>query len=183
MRTGWITASEQVVERFVRHSECSVQQPAGPSQIILYKLLEEAWGHGGYLDWLINLRLEYTKRRDTILHSCENHLPRPIASWDAPMAGMFHWIKVDWTKHPAYGSKPLLEIEDDIFKATVEKGALLSKGSWFRAEQGHPGHDMFFRTTFAAAPDDQIDEGIRRFGSALREAFGILESATNGTTS
>ncbi|KAH0547894.1 hypothetical protein GP486_008366, partial [Trichoglossum hirsutum] len=55
-RTGWITASEQVVERFVRHSEVSVQNPCGIAQIVLYKLLDEGWGHAGYLDWLINLR-------------------------------------------------------------------------------------------------------------------------------
>ena len=88
-RTGWITASEQIVERFVRHSEVSVQNPSGISQILLYKLLDESWGHGGYLDWLINLRKEYTRRRDVILHACETHLPREVASWNPPAAGMF----------------------------------------------------------------------------------------------
>jgi len=63
-RVGWITASEQIVERFVRHNECSNQNPSGISQLVLYKLLDESWGHDGYLQWLINLRLQYTKRRD-----------------------------------------------------------------------------------------------------------------------
>jgi len=63
-RVGWITASKQIVERFIRHNECSNQNPSGISQLILYKLLDESWGHDGYLQWLINLRLQYTKRRD-----------------------------------------------------------------------------------------------------------------------
>ncbi len=175
MRLGWITASEQIIERFVRHSETSTQNPAGPSQLILFKLLEEAWGHSGYLDWLINLRLEYTKRRDNICDACEKHLPKEVASWVPPMAGMFHWIKIDWQKHPSTGSKKLLEIEDEIFHAAITRGALTSKGSWFRAELGDPGNEMFFRTTFAAAPGDKVEEAIRRFGEALGVVFKLDE--------
>ena len=88
-RVGWITASEQIVERFVRHQEVSTQNPSGISQLALFKLLDETWGHAGYLDWLINLRLEYTKRRDVICHACEQFLPREVADWNPPAAGMF----------------------------------------------------------------------------------------------
>lgn len=88
-RVGWITASEQIIERFVRHNECSNQNPSGISQIILYKMLDESWGHSGYLQWLINLRLEYTRRRDAILAACEKFLPKEIVSWNPPAAGMF----------------------------------------------------------------------------------------------
>lgn len=89
MRTGWITASEQIVERFIRANETSVQNPSGISQIVLYKILDESWGHGGYLQWLLHLRMEYTKRRDCILAACERHLPSDIVSWNPPAAGMF----------------------------------------------------------------------------------------------
>ena len=88
-RLGWITASEQIVERLVRHIEVSTQNPSGISQLVLFKLLDEAWDHAGYLDWLINLRLEYTKRRDVICYACENYLPQEVASWNPPAAGMF----------------------------------------------------------------------------------------------
>lgn len=178
MRLGWITASEQIIERFVRHSETCTQTPSGPSQLIMFKLLEETWGHAGYLDWLINIRLEYTKRRDNICYACEEYLPREVASWNPPMAGMFHWIKIDWRKHPSKEGKSMLEIEDEIFHAAIERGTLISKGSWFRAETGNPGDDMFFRTTFAAAPADQVAEAIERFGTALRAVFRL--EAANG---
>lgn len=88
-RLGWVTASEQVIERFIRHSEVCNQGPSGFSQAILYKLLDEQWGHEGYLRWLMNLRLEYTRRRDVILGACEEYLPRDIVSWTPPAAGMF----------------------------------------------------------------------------------------------
>ena len=92
-RVGWITASEQIVERFVRHNECSNQNPGGISQILLYKMLDEHWGHDGYLQWLISLRLEYTRRRDCILAACEKYLPKDLVSWNPPAAGMFVSLK------------------------------------------------------------------------------------------
>jgi aromatic amino acid aminotransferase I len=88
-RIGWVTASEQIIERFVRTNECTVQNPSGLSQMVLFKMLDEHWGHGGYLQWLINLRMEYTSRRDVILAACEKYLPREIVSWNPPAAGMF----------------------------------------------------------------------------------------------
>ena len=88
-RVGWITASEQIVERFVRHNESSVQNPSGISQILLHKMLDEHWGHDGYLQWLIHLRLEYTRRRDCLLAACEKYLPKNLVSWNPPAAGMF----------------------------------------------------------------------------------------------
>ncbi len=177
MRCGWITAAEQVIERFVRHSEVSTQSPSGPAQLMLFKLLEETWGHAGYFDWLINIRLEYTKRRDVICYACEKYLPREIASWSPPMAGMFHWIKIDWQKHPSKEGKTVLEIEDEIFHAAIGRGTLIAKGSWFRAETGNPGDGMFFRTTFAAAPANLIAEAIERLGNALRDVFHLEEPA------
>lgn len=88
-RLGWITASAQVVERYVRHAEVASQGPSGFSQVIVHKLLVETWGHDGYIRWLMNLRIEYTRRRNSLLAACEEHLPRDIVSWNPPAAGMF----------------------------------------------------------------------------------------------
>jgi len=173
-RVGWITASEQIVERFVRHNECSNQNPSGISQMVLYKLLDESWGHSGYLGWLINLRLQYTKRRDTILAACEKYLPKDIVSWTPPAAGMFLWMKLDWHKHPHAKIRNLIDIEEEIFLAAIDQGVLISRGSWFAAEKDDFVHtDMFFRATFAAASEDKMTEAIERFGVAIKASFGV----------
>lgn len=88
-RCGWITASEQMVDRYSRHSEVGTQGPSGVSQLMLFKLLDEHWGHGVYLDWLVHLRIGYTQRRDVILDACEKWLPKEVVSWKPPVAGMF----------------------------------------------------------------------------------------------
>ena len=68
----------------------------------------------------------------------------------------------------------MLDLEDEVFHAAIERGVLCSKGSWFRAE-ADGGVDMYFRMTFAAAPTDKLTEGVKRFGDALRASFELAE--------
>jgi aromatic amino acid aminotransferase I len=171
-RIGWITASEQIVERYQRHAEVASQGPSGFSQVILWKLLDETWGHEGYLQWLMDLRLEYTKKRDSLLAACEKHLPTDVVRWDPPAAGMFMWLTVDTSAHPQAGNKSLLEIEEEIFNACIDKGVLVARGSWFLTEKDKPLPGLFFRTTFASASPENMDVAIERFGKAIRDSFG-----------
>lgn len=89
LRTGWITASEQITERIVRAHELSVQQPSGFSQAFLYKLLAEQWGIDGLFRWFSHLQIQYTIRRDALMRACEASLPSQVASWSIPQAGVF----------------------------------------------------------------------------------------------
>lgn len=88
-RLGWVTASHQVIEKFIRQNETSSQHPSGFSQVIVYNLLNHAWGHLGFFTWLENMQAEYTWRRDTFAKACAEALPRDTASWSPPSAGMF----------------------------------------------------------------------------------------------
>ncbi|KAK1752378.1 pyridoxal phosphate-dependent transferase [Echria macrotheca] len=183
-RLGWVTASEQMIERYIRHAEVCNQGPSGFSQVLMHKLLDEQWGHEGYFRWLMHLRGEYTRRRNALLDACEDFLPREVTSWQAPMAGMFHWIKVDHTQHPLFTSPSamvrtgdpgarILQIEEAIFEKCIANGVLVGRGSWFRAEHGRPPRGLFFRTTFAAATPENMREAISRFGAAVREVYGM----------
>ncbi|OBT66719.1 hypothetical protein VE03_03865 [Pseudogymnoascus sp. 23342-1-I1] len=174
-RTGWITASAQIVERFVRHNEVSAQNPSGLSAITLYKLLDETWGHDGYLEWLRHLRVEYTGRRDALLAACEKFLPKDIITWTPPAAGMFLWLEVNLANHPDAKTKSILEIEDEMFLACVEKGVLLSKGSWFLGDKTKAPTQLFLRATFAAATAEKMEQAIERVGVAVRDAFAVKE--------
>ncbi|KAM6538771.1 Aromatic/aminoadipate aminotransferase 1 [Fusarium falciforme] len=171
-RLGWITASAQIVERYVRHAEVASQGPSGFSQVILYKLLDETWGHEGYLRWLMNLRLEYTKRRNALLAACEDHLPSDLVSWTPPAAGMFMWLKVDHTKHPQAGERSIIDIEEEIFNSCIESGVLVARGSWFLTEKDKPPPGLYFRATYASATPENMKKAIERFGKAVKDSFG-----------
>jgi aromatic amino acid aminotransferase I len=88
-RMGWVTASEQVIERMIRAHEVSVQNPSGFSQIAIFKLLHDSWGHLGFVKWLAHLQSEYTKRRNSLLEACDAFLSREIVSWVPPTGGFF----------------------------------------------------------------------------------------------
>ncbi|ERT02798.1 hypothetical protein HMPREF1624_01100 [Sporothrix schenckii ATCC 58251] len=172
-RMGWLTASEQIIERFVRHGEACNQGPSGISQAAIYQLVDKTWGHEGYLKWLEHLRDSYTQRRNILLDACVDHLPAGIVSWNAPTAGMFHWLKVDHTRHPDHGKRGILELEEEIFDLCIEKGVLVGRGSWFAAEPDQPPEGLYFRATFAAASAPAMTEAIRRFGEAVRESYRL----------
>lgn len=63
------------------------------------------------------------------------------------------------------------EIEEDIFRAAIDRGVLLSRGSWFKANSSYKEEKMFFRATFAAATEDKIHEAVARFADALKSEF------------
>lgn len=60
-----------------------------------------------------------------------------------------------------------------IFLASTERGVLISRGSWFVADEMAEPTKMFFRATFAAASNENMAVAIERFGLALRESFKI----------
>lgn len=89
VRLGWITAPQQIIDQYKSHADVSTQGPGGLSQLALFKLLDEHWGHAGFFQWLTHIRGEYTDRRDFMIHACERYLPKDITSWEPAAAGMF----------------------------------------------------------------------------------------------
>lgn len=178
LRCGWMTAKSDVIERFLYHHDVSIISPSGLSQLAMHNLLEEVWGHKGFVEWLIYLRTEYSQRGNTIIEACEAHLPKTVCSWQVPQAGMFHWIKINWKSHSLVAqidggplADTLLDIEDRIYNAAMAKGVVCCKGSTFRAGKTHT--ELFLRTTFATASLEMIGVAISRFGAAIREEFRV----------
>ncbi|KAJ5496529.1 hypothetical protein N7463_008516 [Penicillium fimorum] len=172
VRLGWLTAPQQVIEQYKNHADVSTQGPGGLSQLALFKLLDEHWGHGGYLGWLTHIRQEYTNRRDFMIRACERYLPKTITSWEPAQAGMFQWLAVDWRKHPDAKTKSALQIEEEIWLKIISNGALVACGSWFRASTESTCDEVFYRTTFAAASLEQI-EAVMRLGEAVKACFHL----------
>lgn len=175
LRCGWMTGASHLIERFLHYHDVSVVCPSGLTQLAVYNLLDRAWGHHGFMDWLLYLRDEYVQRRDVLIRACENHLPNPICSWKTPNAGMFLWIKITWTAHPSVivgDNDGLLSIENKVYETALAHGVICCKGSAFRAD-ANPGEDMFFRLSFATASLPHITEAVVRFGKAIGEEFDL----------
>jgi aromatic amino acid aminotransferase I / 2-aminoadipate transaminase len=88
-------------------------------------------------------------------------------------------MRINWRRHPLAASMSITDIEEQIYLASINQGALVMRGSWFTAEHDVEHDTLFFRATFAAAPLEQIEAAIARFGAAVREVFGV-EVERNG---
>lgn len=113
-----------------------------------------------------------------MVRACERHLPPKVCSWDVPTGGMFLWIRLNvdecrTSMLPDDFTDPtnsVREVENRIYIEAMANGVLVSKGSWFATPDIEPSN-VYFRITFAAAPEDAIEEAIERFSCAVQIAI------------
>lgn len=186
LRCGWLTGCSQVVEKYMNHTEFSTTSPSGPSQLMLYRLLERSWGHEGFIQWLSHLSKQYCFRRNILIGSCRRYLPAGVCHWRVPEKGLFLWVRLDWpqileTAPGGLSDETLLsqaEIEDRIYAKAIENGVIVSKGSWFTPNNKQ--QDIHFRLTFAAAPRGSLDQAVARFAKALCMVLGLASHKAKG---
>ncbi|KAK7725831.1 hypothetical protein SLS63_007986 [Diaporthe eres] len=171
LRFGWVAGCAQIIEKFVNYSEVGVLCPSGPSQVMVYKLLDETWGHEGFFGWLRSLSAQYRCRRDCMVEACKRYLPPNLCRWRVPEGGMFLWIQIDTSglseSQRGESRASCLDIEDRIYKRAHDNGVLISKGSWFNSVVD-PTDEIHFRLAFAAAPVKELAEAVQRFAVAVR---------------
>lgn len=180
LRCGWLTGCAQIIAKFIDYTDLSTLAPNGPSQVMLSKLLDEAWGHQGFLEWLWSLSTQYRQRLDLTLQACRSALPSEVCSFRAPTHGMFMWVRIDGSKllprcetlKSRRDDLTAVEVEDQIYFQAKDKGVLISKGSWFAVNSGR-AKDIWIRLTFSAAPIQQLSAAVELFGSALEEVFDL----------
>ena len=74
-RAGWITAQPLFIERLLRHTENSTQQPSGFVQSLLVELVKAWNGLEGWHTWLENLRDQYENRRNIMVDALVEGFP------------------------------------------------------------------------------------------------------------
>ncbi|QLG73879.1 hypothetical protein HG535_0F03900 [Zygotorulaspora mrakii] len=190
IRLGWIVGSKGILENMERLSEITVLSPSGISLSIVAGTLNR-WGQHGYLDWLIGLRREYTKKRDGALDACREYLPNE--SWVEiipPAAGMFFSIIIDASAHPDFRRKfhsKCNDVEQYLYQEFIAEGTLVFPSQFFEVGEktdfsfqyavdckSEP-HKIFFRGTYAAVSIEETREGIKRLGRVLKREFYALD--------
>lgn len=186
-RIGWITGQKNLLYHLLKYHDVSIQAPSGFSQAIVAKTLN-TWGQGGYLDWLMGIRKEYTIKRDFCIDSLHKHIPKRLFDSGAvtvnpPIAGMFFTIDINSEKHPLFKSKfdsDAKKLEMHIFDTVIKEGVLLVPGAWFEAKdytivdkggKEEVKKTIFFRGTYAAVGLEKLDTGLERFAKVLDKEF------------
>ncbi|KAE8360759.1 L-kynurenine/alpha-aminoadipate aminotransferase [Aspergillus caelatus] len=180
LRAGWVTANAQIIEKFIAYQEVTTVEVNGPSQLMLWSLLEQTWGHQGFASWLGHISSVYRTRRDALLCACDQYLPRDLCTWDPPEYGMFLWLRLNWEKHPSFRrgmeavemEELLSEIAEKINNNAIENGVQVTKGSLFTSNQ-KPNGELQFRLTFAAASVEQFEQALKALRDAVRQEFAF----------
>ncbi len=184
LRAGWATSSSEIIDKFNSYQEVGPVATSGPTQLMLWKLLDASWGHRGFIAWLASLSSRYRSRLEIALDACDAYLPTDICQWSRPQNGMFLWIELATKEHPLLKLKrqkcledserhiTLNEIESNIWSKAREEGVQVTKGSLFRAN-ATPTVQLSFRLTYAAATEADLTRGVKAFANAIRREFRL----------
>ncbi|KAJ2645267.1 hypothetical protein GGF44_000036 [Coemansia sp. RSA 1694] len=169
LRCGWVTAPRYMTDKIQFHNETSVQQPAGLSQAIVSKLINEHWGHEGWERHLVQIQRDYAMRRDRFVELCQQYLKGKV-EFTVPNAGMFLWFRVllseEAQKRPG--------VMQEVFDSMIANHVLLVPGHLFSPLGATPEvlSKPFVRAAFSYASIDDFETAISRLAQALKPFTG-----------
>ncbi|MCX7854453.1 MAG: PLP-dependent aminotransferase family protein [Anaerolineae bacterium] len=153
LRLGWIVCPEVLMRQFVMAKQGSDLHTGTFVQYIANDICQR-----GFLKpHAQRLRRAYKERRDTMLDALAEFWPDGC-SWTHPQGGLFLWARVP----------------DSINTTEFLRRALEEKVAYVPGENFYPNGDGGFnamRLNFSYCPPEQIVEGIRRLGVALKKAL------------
>jgi 2-aminoadipate transaminase len=150
LRLGWVVAPPEVIGKLVQAKQGADLHTATFNQVVAYEV-----SRGGFLDRHIHtIRDVYGERRDLMLAAMDRDFP-PEVNWTHPQGGLFLW-----------GVLPTYMDAKDLLTTCLEKKVAFVPGEPF-----HPtgGGKNTMRINFSNATHEEINQGIKRLGTAINE--------------
>ena len=150
IRLGWVVAPPEVIGKLVQAKQGADLHTATFNQVVAYEV-----SRGGFLDRHIHtIRDVYGERRDLMLAAMDRDFP-PEVNWTHPQGGLFLW-----------GILPSYMDAKDLLTSCLEKKVAFVPGEPF-----HPtgGGKNTMRINFSNATHEEINQGIKRLGTAISE--------------
>ncbi len=113
---------------------------------------------GRYQAYLRRSCLLFRKRREAMLAAIDRHLSGGV-SFDPPQGGLFLWLRL-----------PGGLSADELLPLACREGVAFSPGSQYFCD-GEGGKD-WMRLNFVSQQVEEIEEGIKRLGAAMRKMEG-----------
>lgn len=155
LRLGWIQASQALMNQMLA---TGVINSGGSFNHFTSLVMREAIESGAQDTWLDHLRGVYRQRLATMDTALQEHF-RDLAEWKRPHGGYFFWLELagvtDTTQIKALAGD---------YRTGFQPGAVFS----CKRDFSH-----FLRLSFAHYTDGEIEEGVARLASLIRENCGI----------
>lgn len=160
LRTGWVTASPQVINRLAQEKQYMDLHSNTLSQRVLHVCLEEDYlpGH------LSTVRREYKKRRDAMANAVRRHCNNYM-DFTMPEGGFYLWCTLNPPASPS-----------ELLRRAAAVGVSFVPGEAFYTN-GTKSSEM--RLSFSTHNEDLLKEGIRRIGRILASGDANTVQSTN----
>ena len=163
LRLGWAVAPRPVLEKLNLGKQgadlCS--SPVTQMFVAAYFAQGES-AETGWLQYVETLRDLYRTRRDAMFDALETQFGEH-AEWTRPQGGLFIWATLD----------ERIDTTDLLALATKQGVAFVPGRAAYM--DGRSGSSSM-RLNFAGIPEENIHEGIRRIGRAIRTQLDLLGS-------
>jgi 2-aminoadipate transaminase len=167
LRLGWAVAPRPVLEKLNLGKQGADLCSSSVTQMFVAAYFGETDAGGGpaWREYVERLRNLYRMRRDAMLEALGEHFGEG-ASWTRPQGGLFIWVTLD----------ERIDTTDLLALARESEGVAFVPGRAAYVD-GRSGSSAM-RLNFAGMPEEEIREGVRRIGSAMREQLALLGSLT-----
>ncbi|MCF7935834.1 MAG: PLP-dependent aminotransferase family protein [Synergistales bacterium] len=149
-RVAWCAGDKDLIRKM-----CVFKQGVDVSTSVVTQALVYEYANSGQLDrFLPRIIDHYRVKRDAMEEAFRKHLPLEEVSWVTPEGGFFFWLET-----PNINAR-------DLFNKAVEQKVAVVIGEPFYPNGGGE-HNVRLCYTFAGP--EEIDEGCKRLGTAMRE--------------
>ena len=165
LRLGWAVAPRPVLEKLNLGKQGADLCSSPVTQMFVAAYFNAGAGRAqmGWREYVDSLKDLYRRRRDVMLEALDEHFGES-ASWTRPHGGLFIWATLDRR----------IDTTDLLALARKSEGVAFVPGRAAYMDGRSGGSSM--RLNFAGVPDEDIREGIRRIGRAVRAQVGLLGS-------
>lgn len=150
LRVGFIVADGPVYESLLNYKRLSDLA----TSTLIQRALDAFVTIGRYQTYLHRSSQIFRKRRDAMIKAIERHLPKEF-SYDVPSGGLFIWMRL-----------PDAMSSNELLPHACKEGVAFVPGRHFFTDDSQG--DEWMRLNFASQSVEDIEEGIRRLGAAIR---------------
>ena len=151
LRVGFIVADGPVYESLLNYKRLSDLA----TSTLIQRTLDAFVTIGRYQTYLHRSTQFFRKRRDAMVKAIEQYLPNRV-SFDVPTGGLFIWLRL-----------PNGISANELLAIACKEGVAFVPGKYFFID--HLNGDEWMRLNFVSQPVDDIEEGIKRLGAAIRK--------------
>lgn len=150
LRIAWIAGDKALIRKYVLVKQGTDLQCSTFTQLTIAKYLElyDIDAH------VTKIREVYGKRCHTMLDALQRELPEGV-TYTRPEGGLFIWLTLPEE----------IKARELLVRCLEKNVAFVPGGAFFP----NTSRENTLRMNFSNMPEERIQEGIRRFGDALRE--------------